>query len=91
MSRTPSLGLPNTDCHEGFGYPAHEPLTTSDMEGAPVAQPLGPPLPEPVVRNCCSPILLLQNPVKPYVVPEPERNVAISTLAQESFQGISGI
>jgi hypothetical protein len=55
MSRTPSLGLPSTDCHEGFAYPAHVPLTTPAVEGAPVAQPLGPPL--PAVMLSTSPLL----------------------------------
>src|SRR5271167_3391956 len=63
-SRTPSPGLPNTDCHEGLAYPAHVPLTTPPVVGVPVAQPLGPPLPEPVVRNCW-PVVLLQKPLLP--------------------------
>jgi hypothetical protein len=60
MSRAPSFvdepqfdphGLPYTVCHDGFGYPAHEPLTTPLIEGLPVAQPLGPPLPPDVART----------------------------------------
>jgi hypothetical protein len=50
MSRTPSLGFPSSDCHDGFGYPAQVPPTTPDVDGFPVAQPLGPPLPAVVVK-----------------------------------------
>ena len=66
MSRTPSAGLPTIDCHDGLAYPAQLPLTTPLVEGLPVAQPLGPPLPEAVV---CNPyvvaVLLLQKPFVP--------------------------
>src|ERR1700684_255447 len=44
-SRTLSAGLPLTDCQLGFAYPLQVPLTTPDVDGVPVAQPLGPPLP----------------------------------------------
>ena len=65
---------------------------TPVVVGAPVAQPLGPPLPEAVVRKPVPPApALLQKPPVPVVVPEPVTNFAISALAQESFQGISGI
>ena len=36
---------PNPVCQEGLAYPAREPLTTPEVEGDPVAQPLGPPDP----------------------------------------------
>jgi hypothetical protein len=53
MSRTPSLGLPNTDCQEGLVYPAQLPPEAGipEVVGEPVAQLLGPPLPEPVVSK----------------------------------------
>ena len=53
MSRTPSFGLPTTDCHVGLAYPAQVPpeCGAPEVVGAPVAQLLGPPLPEPVVRR----------------------------------------
>jgi hypothetical protein len=40
------------------------PPTTPAVDGIPVAQPLGPPLPAPVVLKF-APELLLQNPVLP--------------------------
>jgi hypothetical protein len=64
MSRTPSLGLPTIDCHEGLPYPLHVPLTTPLVDGVPVAQPLGPPLPETTVRRF-PPLPLLQTPLEP--------------------------
>ena len=66
MSRTPSLGLPKTDCHDGLAYPAQEPFTTPYVEGDPVAQPLGPPLPEAVVNKLFEEAReLLQKPLRP--------------------------
>ena len=66
MSRTPSAGFPTIDCQDGLAYPAHLPLTTPPVDGVPVAQPLGPPLPEAVV---CNPyvlaVVLLQKPLEP--------------------------
>ena len=47
ISRTLSLGSPTSDCHDGLGHPAHVPPATPRYVGVPVAQPLGPPLPEP--------------------------------------------
>jgi len=35
----------NPVSQEGLGYPAQEPLTTPEVEGDPVAQPLEPPDP----------------------------------------------
>jgi hypothetical protein len=62
MSRTPSLGLPSTDCHAGLAYPAQVPLTTPVVDGAPVAQPLGPPLPAWMLTS--SPLLqVLSDPI----------------------------
>ncbi len=49
MSRTPSLGLPSTDCHEGLGQPWQDPLTTPAVDGVPLAHWLGPPPPATVV------------------------------------------
>src|SRR5277367_7097950 len=49
-SRTPSAGLPLTDCQLGFAYPWQVPLTTPVVDGVPVAHPLGPPLPPEMVR-----------------------------------------
>ena len=63
-SRTPSLGLPTTDCQLGLAYPAQVPLTAPLVLGAPVAQPLGPPLPPIVFRNR-APGTLLQKPDVP--------------------------
>ena len=64
MSRTPSAGVPV--CHEGFAYPLQVPLTTPTVDGAPVAQPLGPPLP---AVTCNKPsleaVLLPQKPLLP--------------------------
>jgi hypothetical protein len=51
VSRTPSFGLPTTDCHDGFGHPWQLPLTTPLVDGVPVAQPLGPPPPATVVSK----------------------------------------
>jgi hypothetical protein len=57
--------MPTTPaCHDGLGYPAQVPLTTPELEGDPVAQPLGPPLPPTLVRKF-APALLLQNPDAP--------------------------
>ncbi len=64
MSRTPSLGFPTTDCHDGLGHPKQVPLTTPDVDGDPVAHPLGPPLPAAVVK-LFSPSALLQKPAVP--------------------------
>ena len=51
-SRTPSSRIPaNPACHDGFFQPLQLPLTTPRMEGVPLAQPLGPPLPPIVVRK----------------------------------------
>jgi hypothetical protein len=61
MSRTLSLGLPKTDCHFGLIYPAQVPLTTPAVDGAPVAQPLGPPLP-PVVSKRAPKLQILVEP-----------------------------
>ncbi len=70
-SRTPSAGVARI-CQEGFAYPLQVPLTTPVVEGVPVAQPLGPPLPHAMV---CKPsemaVLLLQKPVAPYTAPYP--------------------
>jgi len=80
------FGLPRTDCQEGFGYPAQVPLTTPDVDGAPV----GPPLPpEMFSRKEPLAVRLLQRLVEPKVVVAPAAS-AISWLAHESFQGISG-
>ena len=65
ISRTPSAALPNNDCHDGFAYPWQLPPTTPEMLGAPVAQPLGPPLPLAVVMKYLSPVRLLQKPLDP--------------------------
>ena len=34
MSRTPSAVLPTIDCHDGFFWPLHVPLTTPETAGA---------------------------------------------------------
>src|SRR5205807_1647879 len=60
-SRTPSLGLPTSDCQLGLAYPAQVPLTTLLVLGVPVAHPLGPPPPATVLRNR-APGTLLQKP-----------------------------
>jgi hypothetical protein len=54
---------------------------------------LAPPLPAPVLRY---PLVvsqgdMLQVPVEPYVTKELRATSEIKALAQESFQGISGI
>ena len=54
-----------------------------------MAHPLGPPLPAATVMNEFIPVVLLQNSTG--VVLAPPTVVAISALAQELFQGISGI
>src|SRR5216683_2801178 len=51
VSRKPSGGLPKTDCQEGLGHPAQEPLTTPGVDGVPVAHWLGPPPPAAVVMR----------------------------------------
>jgi hypothetical protein len=57
--------MPTTPaCQDGLGYPAQVPLTTPEVEGDPVAQPLGPPLPPTLLRKF-APGLLLQNPDAP--------------------------
>jgi hypothetical protein len=43
----------------------HVPLTTPRTDGVPVAHPLGPPLPDAVVRKYWLPVALLQNPLLP--------------------------
>jgi len=91
MSRTPSFGFPNTDCQAGFGYPAQVPLTTLGTEGVPVAQLLGPPLPPRILRRKKRPEgKWLQRLPMPNVEGNP-RKLTIKLLAQESFQGISGM
>ena len=60
-----------------------------DGDGVPVAQPLGPPLPPAIVRNDEVAGMLLQKLLDPKVELKP-RKFEINTLAQESFQGISG-
>ena len=64
-SRKPSLGMPGTPvCHEGLGLPLQVPLTTPGMDGFPVKQVLGPPL--PLTEYLYSlPSFELQNPVGP--------------------------
>jgi len=51
----------------GFAYPAHVPLTTPVVEGTPVAQPLGPPLPARMLRIV--PDKVLQGLSSPIVEP----------------------
>ena len=64
ISRTPSEGTPTRVCQEGLAQPAQLPLTTPLVVAVPVAHPLGPPLPEAVVRKF-APVVLLQKPVEP--------------------------
>src|SRR5271154_680125 len=65
-SRRPSLGMPGTPvCHVGLGLPLQVPLTTPGIEGFPVKQVLGPPLPLTEYLNSL-PSFVLQNPVGPY-------------------------
>ncbi len=86
-SRTPSVGLPMTDCQPGLAYPLHVQPTTPATLGAPVAQALGPA--EPPTTRKLLPEAELQKPAVPYVVAYPEY-LAINRLAHESFHGISG-
>ena len=74
MSRTPSFGLPiRPACQLGLGVPAQVPLTTPELNsaGEPLAQPLGPPLPEAVLRKFWNPAALLQKDLLPYGVVAP--------------------
>ena len=89
MSRTPSAGFPATDCHEGFGIACTASPHNSVVAGAPVAHPLGPPLPAAVVKKL-APLELLQSPEEPELLSK-FRKLAISPLAQESSHGISGM
>src|SRR5208282_2544264 len=64
-SRKPSFGMPGTPvCHEGLGLPWHVPLTTPRIDGFPVKQVLGPPLPLTEYLNSL-PSFVLQNPDGP--------------------------
>src|SRR5580658_4768668 len=64
-SRKPSLGIPGTPvCQTGLGLPRQVPLTTPGMDGFPVKQVLGPPLPLTEYLNSL-PSCVLQNPVGP--------------------------
>jgi len=52
-------------CHEGLAYPA-QPVVTYPLVLAPLAQPLGPPLPpEMSWRSSSLAIVLLQKPLAP--------------------------
>src|SRR5271163_1128467 len=65
-SRSPSFGIPGTPvCQEGLGLPWQVPLTTPGIEGTPVKQVLGPPLPLTEYLNSL-PSFELQNPDGPY-------------------------
>src|ERR1700690_3568072 len=65
-SRKPSFGIPGTPvCHDGLGLPCQVPLPPPGIDGFPVKQVLGPPL--PLTENLNSlPSFVLQNPAAPY-------------------------
>src|SRR5215831_18353081 len=92
MSRTPSSGMPAAVvCHAGLPYPWHVPPTMPLAAASPVAQRLGPPLPAVTASKLYShAVELPQKPDLPLTVLKP-KCAAMIVLAQESFQGISGI